>query len=320
MKKTHKKLFGLLGLGLVVSMTAVAVILPSPETSAATSTSFTDTISVRVIDGVPSIAVVSPTSGEEITSRDEPIVVDYINLKKYTVTITYTDEEGNEHTEVIADETTTPETESGGRLEFDFRPIAEQFGYGKYAVSLTGEGLDGSALEDRVEFEYIAVGGNIENPGSEGGIDNPTEITIDLDYDDEDTSLGEDDKVTQIVIEVFDDNGNRVDAIPTIVATPPQKQVTIDFEKYGVPSGYYTIVLTPYNAKGNALYKELRFRVYYDGSIVVPSTADTGGLFKVLNISSSDYLITGIGVFLVVGIGGLVLIAKRSKNSGSKRR
>lgn len=320
MKKTQKKIFGLLGLGLVVGMTAVAVILPGPEASAATSTSFTDNISVRVLDEVPSATILSPSSGEEVVSRDNPIVIDYTNMKRYTITITYTDEDGNEHTKVIADETTTPETEGAGTISQDFRPYAEEFGYGKYTVKVTGEGLDGSDVEDSVDFEYVAVRGDIENPGSEGGIDNPTEITIDLDYDDEDTSLGEDDKVTQIVIEVFDDNGNRVDAIPTIVATPPQKQVTIDFEKYGVPSGYYTIVLTPYNAKGNALYKELRFRVYYDGSIVVPSTADTGGLFKGLNISSSDYLITGIGVFLVVGIGGLVLIAKRSKNSGSKRR
>ena len=83
MKKTHKKVFGLLGLALVVGMTAVAALLPGSETSAATSTSFTDTISVRVLDEVPSITVVSPTSGEEIMSRDNPLVINYTNLKNF---------------------------------------------------------------------------------------------------------------------------------------------------------------------------------------------------------------------------------------------
>ena len=301
-------------------MTAVAVVLPGPEASAATSSSFSDNISVRVIDEVPSINVISPTSGEEVTSRSNPIVIDYTNLKRYTVTITYTDEDGNEHTEVIDDVTTTPETEGFGTISYDFRPIAEEFGYGKFKVTLSGEGLDGSSVEDSVDFEYIATEATIEGESGEGGIDNPGEVTIDLNYDNDDPTLSDDEKVAQIVVEVFDENGNRVDAIPQIIVTPPQKQVTVKFDEYGIPSGYYTIVVTPYNAKGNALYKQTKFTVYYDGSIVVPSTADTGGLFKGLNISSSDYLITGVGVFLVVGVGGLVLIAKRSKNNGSKRR
>ena len=317
MKKTQKKVFGLLGLGLVLGMTAVAALIPGPEASAATSSSFTDTVSVRVIDGIPSATIVGPTSGEEVTTRDNPIVIDYINLRKYVVTITYIDKDGTEHTETVADETTTPETEGAETISLDFRPVAEKYGYGKYVVKITAEGLDDSDVEDSIDFEYIAVGAGIENPGTEGGVDNPTEVTIDLDYDDEDTTLSEDDKITHIVIEVFDENGNKVEAIPTIIANPPQKQVTIDFEQYGVPSGYYTIVVTPYNAKGNALYKELRFTVYYDGSLVVP---DTGSSFRGLNIASSDYFITGIGVFLVVGVCGILLITKRSKNSGSKRR
>lgn len=312
MKKTHKKVFGLLGLALVVSMTAVAALIPAPETSAATSTSFTDNISVRVIDSVPSINVVSPASGEEVTSRDNPIVIDYTNLKRYTVTITYTDEDGNEHTEVIDDVTTTPETEESGTISYDFRPIAETYGYGNFTVTLTGEGLDGSAVEDSVDFEYIATEVEIEGMDDHGGLENPSEVKIDLNYDDDD-SLSDDDRIAQIIVEVFDENGNRVEEIPTIVVTPPQKQVVINFEQYDIPSGYYTIKVTPYSVSGKVLYKETKFTVYYDGSIVVPSTADTGGLFKGLNISSTDYLITGVGVFLVIGIGGFVFVSKRNK-------
>ena len=47
-----------------------------------------------------------------------------------------------------------------------------------------------------------------------------------------------------------------------------------------------------------------------DEDIVVPNT---GGLFESLNISQSDYLITGLIIFFVVGVGGAIFIAK-SKN------
>ena len=308
MKKTHKKVFGLLGLVLVAAMTIAAAFMPTPGASAATSTSFSDNISVRVIDEVPSVTIVSPTSGEEVISRDDPIQVSYTNLSHYTVTITYTDESGVEHTEVLED---VDPTESSGDLTYDFRPIAEQYGYGNYKVTFTGVGVDGSEVSDSVAFEYIAAEAEIKE-AEEGGVENPSEIEIDLNYDDDDT-LPEDERVAEIRVEVFDDNGNPVAEIPVITVYPPEKKVTIDFDKYGVPSGYYTIVVTPYNAKGEELYRKSSFRVYYDGKIVVPSTADTGGLFKDLNISSTDYLITGLGVFLVVGIGGLVFVGKRNR-------
>ena len=311
MKKTHKKAFGLLGLALVVVMTAVAALIPGPETSAATSTSFSDNISVTVIDEVPSAKIISPTSGEEVVSRDNPIQVNYTNLNRFTVTITYTDEDGTEHTEVIADETPT---EGSGTASVDYSTVAQQYGYGSYRVTLAGEGMDGSVVEDSVEFTYEAAEVDIQADGESG------EISIDLNYDNDDPTLTDEEKVDKIEVEILDKDGNPIPGVDPIVVMPPADHVDIDFNEYGLPEGDYIIAVNVYNKNGELLPGSKRMTVHYNGSIVVPSTADTGGLFKGLNISSTDYLITGIGVFLVVGIGGLILINKRSKKTSFKRR
>ena len=56
MKKTKKRVLGLLGLVLVIITTIFAAFLPGPEASAEGGiTSVTDTISVRVVGSVPDI-------------------------------------------------------------------------------------------------------------------------------------------------------------------------------------------------------------------------------------------------------------------------
>ena len=303
MKKTHKKVFGLLGLVLVAAMTLFAVFMPEDKASAATATSYSDNISVVVIDEVPSVIITSPTSEEDVTSRNTPIHMSYTNLNHYTVTVTYTDEDGVEHTEVIDD---VSPTEESGDVTYDFGPIAEQYGYGHYKVTLTGVGIDGSSVEDSVEFEHVAATADIKPNGEDGKVD------IDLDYGDDDSKT-EDEKVEKVEIEILDSDGNPIPGVPPIVVTPPTDHVVIDLSEYDLPDGDYIIKVTPYNKNGDVLPGGNSVRVHYDGSIVVPSTADTGGLFKGLNISSTDYLVTGLGVFLVVGIGGLVFVGKRNR-------
>ena len=53
-----------------------------------------------------------------------------------------------------------------------------------------------------------------------------------------------------------------------------------------------------------------------DDFLAVPNT---GGLFGALNISKTDYLITGVIVFLLTGIFGAVFIAKRQKKISRRR-
>jgi hypothetical protein len=291
-------------------MTILAAFMPNNSASAATPNSMTDNVTVQVIDSVPAVEVLNPKSGEMISSLDETLKVHYDNISNFTVTITFIDENGVEHTEVIDE--VEPDQEHGD-LDIPFREFGADYGYGEYIIKVTGVGVDGSEVEDAVKFEYVAVTADVK-------MDEETGITdIKLDYADEDPDLDEEDKVAKVVINVYDEGGNIVDEISPIEVNAPGKEVTIPFDDYNLPSGDYTIVITPYNASGKELYKELTFVVHYNG-LLVPSTADTGGLFTNLNIAKSDYLITGVIVFSLIGIAGIVFISRKNRNNSSRRR
>ena len=71
MKKTEKRVLGLLGLILVAITTIFAAFLPGPEASATDSgTSVTDTIQVRVVGNSPAVEIVGVTDGEKVVFPD----------------------------------------------------------------------------------------------------------------------------------------------------------------------------------------------------------------------------------------------------------
>lgn len=317
MKKTHKKILGLFGLVFVVAMTVFATFLPSPGASALST--MTDHITVVVLGDEPTASIDNPDSGDKFLTPDQVIEINYGNIKSYRVVLTYTDENGVETTATIIENNTPAEH---GPDSYNFRSIAETYGYGTYVFRLEAVGNDDSALGDAVEFEYVAIEADSSSESESG---NPY---VDLDFDEDQDSLTEDLKIDQVVITVYDKDGNPVEDMPPIVVKPPVGQVEIPFDDYGIPAGEYTLVVQPFNAAGDKLFETIAVTVEYDGKkvepapeeedIVVPSTADTGGLFKNLNISKSDYLITGLGLFLIVGISSIVFISKH--NRSSKRR
>ena len=312
MKKTQKKIVGLFGLVLVVAMTIIATFLPSPGASALST--LTDNITVVVVSNEPSATISSPASGETFLTPEHDIVIDYSHLNSYKIIVTYTDINGVETTETYVEENAPAEH---GPASYDFRSIAERYGYGDYVITLEAEGDDGSALGDSIEFQYIAI-------EAEPSKDEETGKTyVDLDFDQDQESLTEDLKIDYIIINVYDKDGNIVESMSPITIKPPVGRVEIPFGE-DMPAGDYILVAQPYNAAGEE-YNTVVMKVTYDGEeeeeeedIVVPDTADTGGLFKNLNISRTDYLITGIGVFLVVGIGSIIFMSKRGKTN--KRR
>ncbi len=311
MRKTHKKVIGAFGLVAVVAMTVFAAFLPGPKASALTNVSDTVMITVINTEQPPSAAINSPDSGDKFLTPDHNIEIGFNNLKQYKIVLTYTDENGNETTETIAEDNNPPEV---GPASYDFRSIAERFGYGKYLIQLEAVGNDDSVLGDTIEFEYVAI-------EAETSTDSETGNTyVDLDFDQNQDELTDDLKIDHIILTILDENGIEVPGISPIVVKPPVGRVEIPFGD-DVPAGKYTIVAQPYNAAGDSLFQTVTLTVEYDGgSIVVPSTADTGGLFKNLNISRTDYLVTGIGVFLIVGIGGIIFMRKHSCTTGKHKK
>lgn len=94
MKRHTKKILGAFGLVAVVGITAFAAFLPAPETNAATSSSFTDNVSVRVVGSAVNVDISGITSGEVIITPTQTFTVSYENVETVTVEMDHTSFDG----------------------------------------------------------------------------------------------------------------------------------------------------------------------------------------------------------------------------------
>lgn len=314
MKKTQKNLLGLSGLALVISVTVFAAFLPNPDASAVSSV--TDTITVRVIGSSPAAEIVDPVSGTVTVKSDLPININYEHTSVLNVYIEYTDKTGAKRGRFLRSGAIAEET---GALSYDFNTLSEEFGFGDYTISLTGEGMDGTPLPgDSVSFSYYPVLADVEKDPETG------KTYLDLDYD----AYGETvtGKVASLEINVYDQAGNLVKELSPIHVDAPNKKVELPFEKYNIESGKYRIEITAYGNSGDDLYRPYETATDYEaeswsGDETVPdaNVPNTGSFFGSLNISKADYLITGALIFIIAGASAFVFIIKRS-NSSKKRR
>ncbi len=309
MKKTQKKVFGLLGLSFVAGMTAAAAMIPTPEASAISS--ITDTLVVRVVGDEPDVKV-TPTHGDTTYA---PLVVDpiywvnvsYQDLNKLTLSLVHTDKDGVDHSYNLG--STEPDYIAGDLAK---QMLLSNYGYGKYIFTAYGYGYSYEAgnedaegaigyAEDLIKFTYLPVMAE-ENEDGSYKVVTDTSTTSRVDY----VYITVDGEV------IKDANGQPKkfydgDIIPmdNLVAKPGDAP--------------YTIGLTAYDSDGEALYNEFTYSYVSD---LVPDTGapDTGGLLKNLNISSEDYLITGLLVFFVLSIVALGIIMRGRATKSVKRR
>ena len=140
-------------------------------------------------------------------------------------------------------------------------------------------------------------------------------MNVDLNYNPDSQDID------KIVLNVYDENGNLVEGLSPVEVTPPTTNVPLDFGKYGLPDGNYTISVTAYDANGNALYEPYTVLVKYSSSAAAPvPVPDTGSLLRTNNISNTDYLITGIVIFGLVAIAGVMYAMKNGKKNNTKSR
>ncbi len=309
MKKTKKRVLGLLGLVLVIITTIFAAFLPGPEASAEGGiTSVTDTISVRVVGSVPDILNVKPINGSVFIYPDQDLSFDYENVEYLTITIRYTDKDDVEHIIPLL-EKDDPESFVDyipGSYSTPLDLLAEDYGYGEYRVEIVGIGFNDVKDFETVEFALYPVIG--EASEADDG-----KVYLDLQYD------TENENINTIGINIYDENGNLVNVLSPITVNTPDMRVELPFAENNLPTGNYRIEITAYNVEGDALYKPYVTYYYYE-MIPVPNT---GTLFSNLNISRTDYLVTGLIIFFLAAILGIIFIVKGRSNKSrlnKKRR
>lgn len=310
MKKTRKKVLGLFGLLVVVAITVIAALMPSPKTSAIT-TSVTDQIQIRVVSDRTDVAISGIQNGESFV-HPKKFKVSYENSETVEVYIVYEDVEGQVTEKLI--QTLAP-GHVDGETEYDIfgedrELLGEGFGYGKYTIRAKGIGATGITDEDLVSFNYVPVIAEAEEDEDTG------KIYVNLDYDADDGTPEKDGKVAELLLEIYDENGEPVSSIPPIRVKYPTTRVELPFSDNDLPSDTYTIIVTPFNRDDEQIYTPSELDVDYS-PVVVP---DTGGLFKNLNISREDYLVTGLLIFFIFSIVGIGVIVRGDKNKTRKRK
>lgn len=228
MKRTHKKILGFAGLGLVAATTAVAVNMPSPMASAVSSV--TDTIQIRVMSPNPDLVVTS-TSGATITDPEYNFSVSYGNITNIKATLVNYDGDGNvKHSEVIWNETSDG---TAGSKDFSLN-LDNYGGRGYLTITFVGTGVDGVSVEKILSVAYIKES---EEANPEPGSDE-TEVDIDIPSE----------EVQTVVVNIYDDGGNLVD---TISISDPGDLETLDLSHLG--DGTYTLEVVTKDTTGDVI-------------------------------------------------------------------
>lgn len=305
MKKQTKRVLGFCGLALVGVMTALACFVPSANTTATSgSSTATDTINVRVVTVGPDMTLSGITNGKPVVTAGQAFQVGYHGVKSFQATLTFTDQDGNTHTKTFEEEVVDyADGEKGYNINLKdlVGDDGYPFGYGPYVLSVAGFDSGGVVDTDAISFDYLPVVAEVTKDEETG------KYYLDVEYDEED--------VEDIEIKIYDENGN---VVLTIDPTDyPTKRIELPFDEYGLADGTYTIEVTAYGKDGSPLFRPFSIKVNYETKAVpVP---DTGGFMQDLNISKTDYLITGILVFVVAVVIGVTLILRSGKSTRNRR-
>lgn len=329
MQRRKKQLLGLAGLALVAVITIIAFAMPGPGASAA---EFRDGVGIQVIVGetdpgddknkLPEASV--NTINGESTSGDDQIVTTKrritvgISYKRAdSVTVRLKNAKTGEVMQVIPVkncEASYSSTVQTCTAEFDLNSdyLPEDVYNGDKFI------VEAVARRDGLESVYSATAEFIYRSAylySKGEYQEQTKNPVIYAVLSEDVKLA--------VLQVFDANGKPVltkditfsyaDADP---ATGLYK-ITLPLKENNLPAGKYTAVLTAYNTTtptedGLVSISTIRDIPYSpDGSPLPPDTGSNA--FNNLNISRSDYILTGLLAFGAVTLFAVGLIIRRNK-------
>ncbi len=311
MKKAHKKVLGTLGLVVVAAMTAFAAFVPVPITQAVSGV--TDTVVVRVVSADANIYVTDPENETIFTGPEQTATYNYDNVNQATVTIEYVNGDGTTEPPITIKTFTPSEGYGTDTASFNFDDFG--YGFGDYIIRVIGEGKDGVTHKDSVKVSYLPVTAAVEEDEETGDAD------VSLNY--EISSLD----IDTLELNVYDLDGNLITELSPIKVAKPGKNVVIPFSETNLPAGKYIIAVTALDGNGNPLQEPYDLIFNYR-PVEVPDTGggsdadapNTGGIMATLNVSKTDYLITGLLVFTIVGIVGASVVLKERKTDRKKRR
>lgn len=314
MKKNKKRVLGLAGLIAVIAITAFAISLPAPTAQAINST-VVDDISVRVVNNVPDITVTGLPDGSVTVNPEQSFTVNYANVDTYKVTIEYTDQDGITTIYVIDEAQLDFGTgEMLYNINLNDYGDSTNHGYGNYKITVRGEGAEGVYDEQIIEFEFL--------PAYAETVTEDDKYYLDVYYNYDDQTGESDGRVNSVEVKVYYPGTNQ--EVPFSPINVPlnesgHSRIELPFAAYGLEPGDYPIAIVAYGRDKNPLVKNpYTLIVGYKGDgTAIPNT---GALFSANNISKTDYLITGLIVFGIIALTGIILIVRNKNTSNRQKR
>lgn len=320
MKGKKKQLLGFVGLALVFAMTAIAYSLPAPGAAAQDLN-----ISVTVTDDGEegSARIISPAQDSVFIGRTTTLSMSYRKIRSMSTTVKCTDKSGAEvynKTENVALDGVTGVVNKAVEV-----PMAE--GDVSCVAEMSATGLSNEPYNDSVSFTFRAM--SLINPGTEDG---PVKPPVNPDEPCEGPTCGKVDKdnnpivegvvsddVEKVTVQVYDaDNnpifvdkdGNETPLVTTKDALKDGKLlITLPMSEYDAKPGKYVAIFTATNSDD----KVISTNTYWFEYMPKVEAPGTGSIFKDLNLSRADYLLTGLVAFGAAAGFALYLVFRKSR-------
>ena len=320
-----KSIIGALG---IAGLTLLGGLALTNQTYAQEATSSEVTVQVTVLPNGQSVAIKSPTSDSKVLENQVPLNIDFTKSKTIEYEIKLTDKDGT--TTTIANETVDVSNagaaNSGSKkIPLDMQQLTNGV-FGKVSIKVTVDGKTETA--DTVEFNYVPVVVEKTQTNSRGY----TGFRI--------AHAG---GVAKVKVVLKDKAGHKV-GDKEIEITDPVAMTnggTIELNSEDINNkldkGDYTLEVVALNGAGDDLEKPELANFKFtgkdepakpedkpatpgkNGGKKTPAVPNTGGsVFAGMNLSSSDFLASGIAVFAFLSLLAVVFL-KKGKKSGYRR-
>ena len=316
-----KSIIGALG---IAGLTLLGSLALTNQTYAQETASSEVTVQVKVLPNGQSVAIKSPTSDSKVLDKQVPLNIDFTKSKTIEYEIKLTDKDGT--TTTIANETVNVSNagaaNSGSKtIPLDMQQLTNGV-FGKVSIKVTVDGKAETA--DTVEFNYVPIEVEKTQANSNGYTG---------------FNVQHADGVAKLKLTIKDKDGHKI-GDKEIEITDPAALTnggTVEFNSEEINNhlekGDYVLEVTALNGAGDDLAKPELTNFKFagkaepakpatpdkNGGKKVPAIPNTGGsVFAGMNLSSSDFLASGIAVFAFLSLLAVVFL-KKGKKSGYRR-
>lgn len=312
----------------IAGLTLLGGLALTNQTYAQEATSSEVTVQVTVLPNGQSVAIKSPTSDSKVLDNQIPLNIDFTKSKTIEYEIKLTDKDGTTTTltNQTVDVSNAGAANSGSKkIPLDMQQLTNGV-FGKVSIKVTVDGKAETA--DTVEFNYVpvAVEKTQTNPRGYTGF-----------------RIAHAGGVAKVKVTLKDKSGHKVGdkeiEITDPVAMTNGGTIELNSEEINnkLDKGDYTLEVVALNGAGDDLEKPELASFKFTGKDEpakpedkpatpgknsgkkTPAVPNTGGsVFAGMNLSSSDFLASGIAVFAFLSLLAVVFL-KKGKKSGCRR-